>query len=161
MLIGSGLDAASADRYAARAARAGAMTGPLNWYRALPLEVAEPVPPITVPTLYVWGDRDRFITRAAAELCGRYVTGAYRYEVLRGATHWMPQTAPGAVAGLLIEHFTTSTAPSALGTNPWHSTAAPAGSATRARCGRFGPAPGSKVPGSGEARHQHRDPVVP
>jgi pimeloyl-ACP methyl ester carboxylesterase len=112
MLTGSGLDAASADRYAARAAGAG-LTGPLNWYRALPLEAAERVPPITVPTLYIWGDRDRFITRAAAELCGRYVTGAYRYEVLRGATHWMPQTAAGTVASLLTEHFTTSTAPSA------------------------------------------------
>ena len=37
--------------------------------------------PITAPTLYVWGNRDPYISRTAADLCGRYVTGRYRYEV--------------------------------------------------------------------------------
>lgn len=108
MLVRTGLDAESADRYAARAADPAAMTGPLNWYRALPLELGDQAGPVTVPTLYVWGDRDQFISRAAAEMCGKYVTGAYRHEVLRGASHWMPQTAAGTVASLLTEHFTTA-----------------------------------------------------
>ena len=41
----------------------GALTGPLNWYRALPFDRRHPVGPVAVPTLFVWGDRDRFVTR--------------------------------------------------------------------------------------------------
>ena len=106
MLTRSGLDKASADRYAARAADPSAMTGPLNWYRALPLDIGDRPGPVEVPSLYIWGDRDPFVTRAAARLCSRYVTGGYRFETLPGASHWLLQEQTDAVAGLLREHFT-------------------------------------------------------
>lgn len=105
MVAGSGLDAASADRYAARAADPSAMTGPLNWYRALPLNVTDPARPVEVPALYVWGDHDQYVTRQAAQLCSRYVTGAYRFEALPGAGHWLLQDRTDAVSALLTEHF--------------------------------------------------------
>jgi pimeloyl-ACP methyl ester carboxylesterase len=105
ILVRTGLDADSADRYASRAANPTAMRGPLNWYRALPLESHLRTPPVEVPTLFLWGDRERFICRTAAELCGRYVTGSFRFEVLQGASHWLPEVEPVKVSVLLAGHF--------------------------------------------------------
>ncbi len=51
------------------------------------------------------GSRDRFVSRAAAELCGHYVTGPYRFTELDGASHWLPEQDAGQVAALLAEHF--------------------------------------------------------
>ncbi|GGQ85619.1 alpha/beta fold hydrolase [Couchioplanes azureus] len=104
-LLRTGLDPASADRYASRAADRAAMRGPLNWYRALPFGLRDRTARIDVPALFLWSDGDRFISRAAAELCGRYVDAPYRFEVLRGASHWLPEEKPEQVAELLIEHF--------------------------------------------------------
>ena len=81
-LVRTGLDPASADRYAARARDPAVLRGPLNWYRAMPFSLREPAGPIRVPTMFAWGNRDRFVSRAAAELCGRYVTGPYRFTEL-------------------------------------------------------------------------------
>jgi pimeloyl-ACP methyl ester carboxylesterase len=104
-LIATGLPAEAADRYLAplvsdpKAARAA-----LNWYRALPLS-----PPlrgsIAVPALYVYPTADAFLGRKAADLTGRYVSAPYRYEVLDGRSHWLPEEAPDEVAALLTSHF--------------------------------------------------------
>lgn len=101
----SGLDEASARRYAVRAVTPGAMTGPLNWYRAIPLSTRTRLGHVTVPTLYVWGDQDQFVTRVAAERCGRYVDGRYRFVPLAGATHWLPSGSAGEVGPLLLDHL--------------------------------------------------------
>ncbi|OJF15899.1 alpha/beta fold hydrolase [Couchioplanes caeruleus] len=104
-LIRTGLDPANAGRYASRAADRAAMRGPLNWYRALPFGLRDRPDRIDVPTLFLWSDGDRFICRAAAELCGRYVDGPYRFEVLGGASHWLPEETPEQVTALLLQHF--------------------------------------------------------
>jgi pimeloyl-ACP methyl ester carboxylesterase len=104
-LMRGGLNRDSADRYAARIAEPAAIRGPLNWYRALPFSVRDHTGPVELPALFLRGDGDPYISRTAAELCGRYVTGPYRYEVLAGASHWLPETAPDRVAPLLVEHF--------------------------------------------------------
>jgi pimeloyl-ACP methyl ester carboxylesterase len=109
MLVHTGLDPASADRYAARARDPGELRGPLGWYRAMPFNLREPAGPVRVPTVFAWGNRDRFVSRAAAQLCGRYVTGPYRFAELDGATHWLPEQASDQVAALLTEHFATVT----------------------------------------------------
>jgi len=104
-LIRAGLDPENAARYAVRAADRAAMRGPLNWYRALPLGLRDRTGQIDVPTLFIWSDGDRAISRTAAELCGRYVDGPYRFEVLGGASHWLPEEEPERVATLLVQHF--------------------------------------------------------
>ena len=104
-LVRTGLDPGSAARYAARGADPAALRGPLNWYRAIPLGLRERTGRIEVPTLFMWSDGDRFVSRAAAELCGRYVSGPYRFEVLEGASHWLPEEVPERVAALLVAHF--------------------------------------------------------
>jgi pimeloyl-ACP methyl ester carboxylesterase len=100
----SGLDPASAARYASRAA-AGAMTGPLNWYRALPFDLPGKVPPVEVPSLFVWGDQDAFLTPRAAEGASAWMRGPRRVQRLSGASHWIPETAAGQLADLLLEHL--------------------------------------------------------
>jgi pimeloyl-ACP methyl ester carboxylesterase len=104
-LVGMGLDPASADRYAARARDPAGLRGPLNWYRAIPFSVRQPAGPIQVPTTFIWGNRDRFVSRAAAQSCGRHVGGPYRFAELDGASHWLPERAPDQVAALLAGHF--------------------------------------------------------
>jgi pimeloyl-ACP methyl ester carboxylesterase len=100
-----GLDAESARRYAARLADPDSITGPINWYRALPYGVRRsPIPPVSVPTLYVWGDRDHYLSRYAADRCANYVTGRYHYEVLP-ASHWLPTTAVDRLAPLILDHL--------------------------------------------------------
>jgi pimeloyl-ACP methyl ester carboxylesterase len=104
-LVRMGLDPASAERYATRAADPAGLRGPLNWYRAMPFSLREVAGPIRVPTMFIWGNRDRFVARAAAERCGRHVAGPYRFAELDGASHWLPEQAPGQVATLLAQQF--------------------------------------------------------
>ncbi len=103
-LIRSGLDRDSAARYARRSAE---MTGPLNWYRGIPYSMrGGRMPAVPVPTLFVWSDRDRFVTRAAAERCVSGVTGPYTYRLLPGVSHWIPEEAPARTAELILELLT-------------------------------------------------------
>jgi pimeloyl-ACP methyl ester carboxylesterase len=108
LLRRTGLDVHRASRYAARAADPAAIAGPLAWYRAIPLNLRSRTGPIDVPTLFVWSDRDRFVTRAAAERCGRYVRGPFHFAVLSGVSHWLPEEAPERVAALLLRHLARS-----------------------------------------------------
>jgi pimeloyl-ACP methyl ester carboxylesterase len=109
-LVRTGLNPDSAARYAARAADPAAMRGPLNWYRAIPFGLRWRTGPIAVPTLFIWSDGDRFVSRAAAARCGHFVTGPYRCEVLTGTSHWLPEEAPGRIAAMLAEHFARTSA---------------------------------------------------
>jgi pimeloyl-ACP methyl ester carboxylesterase len=60
---------------------------------------------VSVPTLYVWGSGDPALGRRAATTTGRWVTGAYRFEVLAGAGHWLPEHHAGELGHLLLEHL--------------------------------------------------------
>jgi pimeloyl-ACP methyl ester carboxylesterase len=100
-----GLDAGTAQRYASRLASPSAITPPINWYRALPFALRDPVPDVAVPSLYIWGDSNRYLTRAAADATAAHVTGRYRFEVLAGMSHWLPTGAAARVAPLLLEHL--------------------------------------------------------
>ena len=101
----AGIDDAYRDEYVRVSSDAGALTGGLNWYRANTF--AEPIGPITVPTLYVWSDDDVAIGREAAEGTAAHVDGPYRFEVLAGVSHWIPEAAPDRLNSLLLEHLRT------------------------------------------------------
>jgi pimeloyl-ACP methyl ester carboxylesterase len=108
VLRSSGQSAEAADRDARAMAEPGALTAALNWYRAMPLsDMRSAMGKISVPTLYVWSDGDTAVLSKAARNCGRYVTGEYRYEVLHGVSHWIPDERPDAIADLLLEWFAT------------------------------------------------------
>jgi pimeloyl-ACP methyl ester carboxylesterase len=101
----SGLDGDSARRYARRSATPGGLTGPLNWYLALPFDLRSRVGPVAVPTLFVWGRRDRFVTATAAAGCGRHVTGPFTFVPLVEADHWLPSSWAQLVAPALLRHL--------------------------------------------------------
>ncbi len=100
----TGLDPETAARYARRATSTG-LRGPINWYRGGALTRGAWSMPSPVPTLFVWGSHERFITRAAAEACGRYVTGPYRFVELAEGDHWLPHRSASQIAPLLLAHL--------------------------------------------------------
>lgn len=108
MLEGSGMDPESAGHCLARATSREALTGTLNWYRGADPGDADGVGPITTPTLYVWSTEDIALGRLAAELTAEHVEGPYRFEVLEGVSHWVPEAAPDALAALLVDHLGSS-----------------------------------------------------
>jgi pimeloyl-ACP methyl ester carboxylesterase len=104
----SGLGAANTRQYLAVLTRPGALTAALNWYRAMDGHELADLPLVTVPTLYVWSTDDAALGRPAAEGSAAFVTGTYRFVVLEGVNHWIPETAPKELARLLIEHLGTA-----------------------------------------------------
>jgi pimeloyl-ACP methyl ester carboxylesterase len=80
-------------------------TAALNWYRALRLRGRLRAGRIRVPTLFVWSDGDTAIGRRAAERAADSVLGPYRFEVLTGASHWIPEERPAELAALVLAHL--------------------------------------------------------
>lgn len=87
----------------------GALTAAINWYRAIPLNKksapAEPNadPRVKVPLLYVWSDADRALREQAARDTARFVDAEYRFEIVPGATHWLPDECPDLIADLVLD----------------------------------------------------------
>jgi pimeloyl-ACP methyl ester carboxylesterase len=80
------------------------LTAFLNWYRAG--DPADPDGrPVRVPALYVWSTGDPALGREAAEWTRDYVLGRYRFEVIEGIDHWIPEHAPERFAALLVDHL--------------------------------------------------------
>jgi pimeloyl-ACP methyl ester carboxylesterase len=52
----------------------------------------------------VWSTDDIALNRRCAELCERYVTGPYRFEVVDGS-HWIPEEHPDLVRDLIVDRI--------------------------------------------------------
>lgn len=83
----------------------GALTAALNWYRAMRPGLVGDIGPITMPTMFVWSTNDIALGREGAEATGQYVDGPYRFEVLEGVSHWIPEQAADDLNRLLLEHL--------------------------------------------------------
>jgi pimeloyl-ACP methyl ester carboxylesterase len=105
-LMRAGLSEDAVDRYLANFTDRKAATAALNWYRAIPFLPPSRMVPVSVPTLYVYGTNDVALGRKAADLTGQYVKGPYRYEVLDGVSHWIPEEVPDVVGRLVVEEAT-------------------------------------------------------
>lgn len=82
-----------------------ALDAALHWYRAAASgERANAVPAVRVPTLYVWGDADATVGRAAAEATARHVDAPYRFLVIEGAGHFLTDQAGERVTAAVVEH---------------------------------------------------------
>ncbi len=83
-----------------------ALDAAINWYRAPRVAggaLALPdVPPVIVPTMYLWGDQDATVGRVAAEATANFVSAPYRFEVLPGVGHFITDQAPERVNELLL-----------------------------------------------------------
>lgn len=87
------------------------LTGALNWYRATDFSDIKGMGPIITPTLYVWGTDDVALGRDAAEATSAHVQREYRFEVLEGVSHWVPELAPDRLNQLLLDHLGAHPAP--------------------------------------------------
>jgi pimeloyl-ACP methyl ester carboxylesterase len=58
-----------------------------------------------VPTLYIWGEADDTVGRAAAEGTRDFVTGDYQFATLPGVGHFVADQAPERVNQLLLAHL--------------------------------------------------------
>ncbi len=84
----------------------GALTGGMNWYRAMMLGAPSDLKRrVRVPTTHVWSDGDFALDRAGAELAGRYVTADYRLVVFEGVSHWIPDQRPAELADVILDRI--------------------------------------------------------
>ncbi|WP_314033507.1 alpha/beta hydrolase [Dietzia sp. CH92] len=79
-----------------------ALTGALNWYRAMR---RYELPDVTVPTTFVWGGRDPAIARSGAEATAARVAGEYRFVPLPDAGHWLPEQDAELLAREVLERI--------------------------------------------------------
>ncbi len=79
------------------------LTGALGWYRAMDRDELLAVPPVTVPTTFVWGAQDVAIGPVAVLACGAQVAAPYRFLQLDGVSHWVPEQAPAALVGAVLD----------------------------------------------------------
>lgn len=107
ILRASGLPRPSAEAYTARMLEPGAMAAAISYYRALRAGPPLAAGRITVPTLYVWGTNDLVLGAAAARSTAAEVDGPYRFEVLAGAGHWIPETRVDELSTLVLGHVRT------------------------------------------------------
>lgn len=91
------------DAYVQRLSEPGAMTAVLAWYRALDRDTWASLPPVSVPTTYVWGTTDQGIAPAAAYGCLPWMTGPHKFVELDGSGHWLPEEVPAEVADAVLE----------------------------------------------------------
>lgn len=99
----AGCPATFVDGYVRRMQEPGALTGALNWYRALP-PGALVCGKVAVPTTFVWGNRDVAIGRAAALACAEQVDGEYRFVEL-DASHWIPDEMPAQLVDEILHRI--------------------------------------------------------
>jgi pimeloyl-ACP methyl ester carboxylesterase len=105
-LAEQGVGPASVDEYLSVLGEPAAMEAALGWYRAAAGDLsAMEAAPVPVPTLYLWGDGDATVSKAAARGTADFVTGPYQLEVLAGAGHFLTDERPDDVTRLLLAHL--------------------------------------------------------
>jgi pimeloyl-ACP methyl ester carboxylesterase len=103
-LAASGVSAAAIEQHLSVIGNASAMEAALTWYRARGA-IRAPLGQIKVPVLYVWGDADDTVGRAAAEGTRDFVSGPYRFEILPGVGHFIADQSPDRLNDLLLAHL--------------------------------------------------------
>lgn len=106
---------ADKEAYIAAWSQPGALTGSLNWYRAArigPPTAADPVArsferdrgtnAVNVPTLVIWGEKDKALVRENLDGLEQYVPDLTVRRIPDG-THWVVHEQPAVVAGYIRE----------------------------------------------------------
>jgi pimeloyl-ACP methyl ester carboxylesterase len=104
LLANSGMDAAGRRQVRTDVIDSGALTPAINWYRAMAFSAPKYLQKVSLPTTYVWSTNDIALGRRCADLCERYVTGPYRFEVVDGS-HWIPEEHPDLVRDLILDRI--------------------------------------------------------
>lgn len=103
-LDAAGVPADAAADYVSVLGTQAAMEAALAWYRAQ-AGLRASLGKITVPTLYLWGDADATVGRAAADGTAEFVTGPFHFHVLAGIGHFITDQLVEPVNALLLAHL--------------------------------------------------------
>ena len=98
-----GMPEAATDAHMSVLGNEAALEAALAWYRSS--GPRQPLGPIKVPTLYIWGDADDTVGRVAAEGTGEFIEAPYNFEVLAGVGHYAADQVPDKVNALLLAHL--------------------------------------------------------
>ena len=98
-----GMPKEATDRHLSVLGNEPALEAALAWYRSS--GPRQTLGPVSVPTLFLWGDADDTVGRVAAEGTGEFITAPYRFEVLPGVGHYAADQVPDRVNELLLEHL--------------------------------------------------------
>jgi pimeloyl-ACP methyl ester carboxylesterase len=92
------------DSYRQAWSEPGALRAMIHWYRAALRHSPKPPadPRVKVPTLLIWGLRDRFLSPGLAEASLAYCDRG-RLEAIDDATHWVQHEEPELVNRLMLE----------------------------------------------------------
>ena len=103
----TGIEAEAVEEYLRVVGSKAALGAALNWYRANLDDIRQgpALGPVEVPTMFTWSDGDPVITIEGAQLSVEYVTAPYRFEILEGVNHWIPDLAAEAMSDLLLDHL--------------------------------------------------------
>ncbi|HAG62652.1 MAG TPA: alpha/beta hydrolase [Kocuria sp.] len=108
----AGIPEETAERYGRHFATAEDLRGPIDWYRAMfrkdgvsGVHATQGI--ITVPTTFVWGNRDPALGRTAAEETAVYVHAPYEFVEL-DAGHWLPDLEAAAVVEAITKRVTST-----------------------------------------------------
>ena len=104
-LAHSGVPAEAIERHISVLGNAPTMEAALTWYRARGA-IRAPLGAVGVPVLYIWGDADDTVGRAAAEGTRDFVSGPYQFEILPDVGHFAADQVPDRVSELLLAHIT-------------------------------------------------------
>ncbi len=94
------------ERYREAWAHSGALTGMINWYRAIvqkPPKLSDNVR-VRVPTLVMWGKQDAFLSAEMAQLSVEMCDDG-QLVMIDDATHWVQHDAAEQVNSLLLGFF--------------------------------------------------------
>lgn len=105
LYLAAGLSEDEATVYCAALGTPEAIGSALNWYRAAGPDMIDGLGPVTVPVLHVWSTEDPALGRDGAERTAAHVAGPYRFEVLEGVDHWIPEHAIDETNHFLREHL--------------------------------------------------------
>lgn len=98
---------ASRDEYQAVFSEPGAMTAALNWYRASSLDDPVDAPTdlsVSIPVLFIWGNQDPAVGRAAVENQNQYFSDNLT-EIELDTGHWLMETATDTVVSAVLQHI--------------------------------------------------------
>jgi pimeloyl-ACP methyl ester carboxylesterase len=83
----------------------GALTGMINWYRAIlrrPFPASPPPKSISVPARIIWGAKDKYASLALAQ-ASRALCADAQLDVLEDATHWVQHDEAQRVNAILLD----------------------------------------------------------
>jgi pimeloyl-ACP methyl ester carboxylesterase len=94
-----------AESYLSTLLEPGGVEGAMNWYRARSGLDSAKTPPVSTPTLYIWGRQDATVSPSAALATAEYVTASYTFEALEGGMHYVVDQFPDHVREMVLGHL--------------------------------------------------------